>query len=60
MSKNKNIDYSRFLKGLDKQVDYDEIDPLQKNSPNVWLIVGKTREREKHFCFKSFTKKRDV
>jgi len=57
MSKNKNIDYSRFLKGLDKQVDYDEIDPLQKNSPNVWLIVGKRGSGKSTFVLNLLRKK---
>lgn len=56
-SKNKNIDYSRFLTGLDHQVDYDEIDPLQKNSPNVWLIVGKKGSGKSTFILNLLRKK---
>jgi hypothetical protein len=35
------MDYSKYLKSLDKTVNYDNIDPLQKDNHNIWLIVGK-------------------
>jgi hypothetical protein len=34
-------DLSKFLKALDNSVSYDNIDPLQKDNHNIYLIVGK-------------------
>lgn len=34
-------DLSKILKPLDKTVNYDNIDPLQKDNHNIYLIIGK-------------------
>jgi len=34
-------DLSKYLKALDNTVSYDNIDPIQKDNHNIYLIVGK-------------------
>ena len=34
-------DLSKYLKALDDTVSYDNIDPIQKDNHNIYLIVGK-------------------
>jgi energy-coupling factor transporter ATP-binding protein EcfA2 len=35
------MDFSNLLKALDKQVDYNNVNPIQKENHNVWLIIGR-------------------
>ena len=51
------MDYSRFLGSLDNQVNYDNIDPLQKGNHNVWLIVGKRGSGKSTFVLNLLRKK---
>ena len=51
------MDYSRFLGSLDNQVQYDNIDPLQKGNHNVWLIVGKRGSGKSTFVLQLLRKK---
>jgi hypothetical protein len=54
------MDYSKYLKSLDKTVNYDNIDPLQKDNHNIWLIVRKEGFGQVNIRFKFIKKKRDV
>ena len=51
------MDYSKFLKSLDKTVNYDNIDPLQKDNHNIWLIVGKKGSGKSTFVLNLLRKK---
>ena len=51
------MDYSKYLKSLDKTVNYDNIDPLQKDNHNIWLIVGKKGSGKSTFVLNLLRKK---
>ena len=51
------MDYSKFLKSLDKTVQYDNIDTLQKDNHNIWLIVGKKGSGKSTFVLNLLRKK---
>jgi ABC-type dipeptide/oligopeptide/nickel transport system ATPase component len=51
------MDYSKYLKALDKTVDYDNIDPLQKENHNVFLIVGKKGSGKSTYVLNLLNKK---
>lgn len=51
------MDYSKFLGSLDNQVNYDNIDPLQKGNHNVWLIVGRKGSGKSTFVLQLLRKK---
>ena len=52
------MDYSKYLKSLDKTVNYDNIDPLQKdNNHNIWLIIGKKGSGKSTFLLNLLRKK---
>lgn len=51
------MDYSKFLGSLDNQVNYDNIDPLQKGNHNVWLIVGRKGSGKSTFVLNLLRKK---
>ena len=43
-------DISKYLKALDDTVSYDNIDPLQRDNNNIYMIIGKKASRDNRIC----------